>query len=281
MLEREDEKLSLLAQAKLDFNLGLNVIPVKPGEKRPVLPSWKEYFDRFATWEEREVWFRNNQFGIAILCGKLSGGLVIFDFEQIEDFEKFFEKWEELKETTRVVRTPHGGVHVYFRTRIPVKRSIRICEDHPIDLLGEGGYAVGAPTTIDHGFCDRSKCSLSGTDCYEVQGTYQIAELFHDPYDKVRTRCSNLGWKVKQASGIWDKLSGVEQGERNMTTFELARHLLFVAKLPKNIALQILVAWNERNRPPLDELELKRTFESARRYPKGEPNRQTERVDGV
>jgi hypothetical protein len=281
MSQKQTIKLSLLSQARLDFKLGLNVIPLKRGEKRPALASWREYLDRFASWEERQQWFGENKgFGCAVLCGKVSSGLVIFDFEKIDDFQKFFEKWEELKENTRVVRTPHGGVHVYFRSRIPARRSIRICEDHPLDLLGEGGYAVGAPTEINHDLCDKSKCALSGFDSYEVQGTYQIAELFDDPYDRLRSRCLNLGWKVKSASGMWEKLSGVEQGERNMTAFELSRHLLFTAKLPKNIAFQILLAWNDRNRPPLDELELKRTFESARRYPKQE-SRETERIDGV
>lgn len=56
-------------------------------------------------------------------------------------------------------------------------------------------------------------------------------------------------------------LDGVGDGERNTTATSLCGHLLR-RYIDPELVYSILLMWNERNNPPLDEKELNRTFDS-------------------
>jgi hypothetical protein len=107
------------------------------------------------------------------------------DFERLRDYRTFYGSHPVLEKQTLVVRTPHGGVHVYFRTAMEVRRCIRICKDPPVDLLGEGGYAVAPPSLVD------------GRN-YEFLGKpSDIFVVSEDPLTLLLDRARALGWNVK------------------------------------------------------------------------------------
>jgi hypothetical protein len=137
--------------------LGLSVIPVRPdGSKAPALDSWREYQRRLPTGEELLRWFGGDSpCGIAVVCGRVSGGLEVLDFET----DAAYREWAVLVEaevpglldTLPRARTPRGGRHVYLRTPNPGgNRKLARAEDGTtvIEVRGQGGYvlAPGSPS---------------------------------------------------------------------------------------------------------------------------------------
>jgi putative DNA primase/helicase len=116
-----------------------SVIPIEPnGTKAPCArllpreinqytgksePSWKVFQDRKPTLQElNRWWYANNTFrppGIAIVCGRVSGGLEVIDL----DNEAIAEEWFNLLASRSpgllghlpIVMTPRPGFHVYYR----------------------------------------------------------------------------------------------------------------------------------------------------------------------
>jgi hypothetical protein len=112
-----------VALAALDA--GLSVLPIKPDRtKHPAVPYWKTYQQVRPTVEEVEAWFRHPHRGLALVTGKVSGGLIALDF----DDPAIFDKWLQLVQGDANLhmlyefvaegyeeKTPKGGRHILFR----------------------------------------------------------------------------------------------------------------------------------------------------------------------
>ena len=61
---------------------GWSVIPIRKGQKVPAI-AWKEYQHRHPTEDEIYSWFGNNDYDIAVICGKISK-LVVVDTDDEE-----------------------------------------------------------------------------------------------------------------------------------------------------------------------------------------------------
>jgi len=131
--------------AKRLVDQGFSVFPIKPRDKVPAIDSWKEYQKRKPTDEELHKWFDAGDKNIAIICGKVSGNLVVVDFDEpsVLDFlinggiTKFIE-------ITLVVKTGKG-YHVYFMVPENFLQNLRL-ENLKIDIKGEGGYVIAPPS---------------------------------------------------------------------------------------------------------------------------------------
>ena len=78
---------------------GFSVIPIKAdGSKRPPPLSWKPWQSRRPSPYEISQIFRGH-LGIAVLGGKVSGGLELLDFDRAE----FIDPWIQLVATKRPV----------------------------------------------------------------------------------------------------------------------------------------------------------------------------------
>ncbi|MCI0464667.1 MAG: bifunctional DNA primase/polymerase, partial [Gemmataceae bacterium] len=162
---------SVLSYAEAYAAAGLSVIAVRAdGSKQPALNAWKDYQTNPPLLDELHDWFSDDTKGIAIVGGKVSGGLLVLDFE----FLDFFEEWRALVEaqapglTARLptVHTPGkdeaGGRHVYARSSGPAVRSHTLARmkraeaerrtgdpgrTTAIEVKAEGGYVltVGCP----------------------------------------------------------------------------------------------------------------------------------------
>jgi hypothetical protein len=148
---------SLLSTAMAYRRAGLSVIPImSDGTKSPAVTSWNEYRDRHATDDELELWFGSGELvGIAVVCGRVSGGLEVFDFDSPEAWCR----WQTLPAVKGKaaywlarprVRTPAGGVHLYLRRR-ETAGNRKLAKDPVgktlLEVKGEGGYvlAPGCP----------------------------------------------------------------------------------------------------------------------------------------
>lgn len=151
---------------------GLSVIPIGRGTKEPayqLLPlvydeasgkekhSWGMYQERYPEPEELVAWFVGAENGIAIVCGTVSGGLVVLDVESVE----LYERWRKLAEALLdlylldqlpVVATDKGR-HVYFRMPEPVGNRRLAMDGKKIlaETRGQGGCAVAPPTVHPSG----------------------------------------------------------------------------------------------------------------------------------
>jgi len=136
-----------VARQYLDF--GFSVIPLAPNSKRPALDSWAEFQQRRPNLDEIQTWWGNGQQnGIAIVCGQVSG-IVVLDIDDPDKFGVALNAVGETLPDTPIVRTRKGW-HVYFR--YPANRIVRRHErlsDWGCELRGDGCYVVAPPTVID------------------------------------------------------------------------------------------------------------------------------------
>jgi len=131
----------------------LSVIPLRPREKVPLV-RWEQYQKEPPTLEEVQRWFKGTNNNIAIVCGKVSGNLVVIDFDDAGVYEKFVKEVEgnaELKDiidSTWLIKTGKGfHIYLWVDTNKPVKTG----KLQKIDIKGEGGYVVAPPSLHPNG----------------------------------------------------------------------------------------------------------------------------------
>ena len=150
---------------------GVCVVPPRQdGSKAPDVESWKQFQRRRSTAEELSRWYGDpRRTGMGVICGPISGGLELLDFDdQASAWEPFSRLTDDnglgdvwLRVTRGYQeRTPTGGFHVFFRSPQPAgalklaqraKRPGEMRHERDrwqslIETKGEGGYAVVAPT---------------------------------------------------------------------------------------------------------------------------------------
>ena len=131
----------------------LSVIPLKPGEKVP-LTKWERYQEEPPTIAEVQKWFKDTNYNIAIVCGRVSKNLVVIDFDDTEIYEKFIKEIEgdaELKdviESTWLVETGKG-FHIYLL--VDTEKPVKTGKLQKVDIKGEGGYVVAPPSLHPNG----------------------------------------------------------------------------------------------------------------------------------
>ncbi len=153
------EETYAVKKVAIDYlNNGLSVIPIVRGEKRPSIASWKSYQNKPMEESDVERLFEDNS-NIAIVCGEVSGGLEVIDFDPVDglDLVNIFEKWmsslpEGLFGKLVVEESPRKGYHIYYRTSIGegnqklAETKINGKKKAFIETRAEGGYIVCHPS---------------------------------------------------------------------------------------------------------------------------------------
>ena len=149
--------MSEVLEAALRYlDLGLSVIPIKAMAKTPDLTKWQPYQKRRPTREEVKAWFEEPGQNVAVVCGAVSGGLVVLDYDDPRAFRYSWPKGgpggETLENETLVAETSRG-VHVYIHLKGGEGAKSRSWRRHggakrflPLDFQGEGRYAVAPPS---------------------------------------------------------------------------------------------------------------------------------------
>lgn len=133
-----------LKEALEYINHGWSIIPIKPGEKVPLLTSWLEFQKRHATEVEVTEWYTKwPDANLAIIVGQISGLLVI-DIDDLVVGEKSFRKYFG-NITTLSVKTPNG-IHYYFKHPGDKQISNAIRAAPGLDIKGDGGYVLAPPS---------------------------------------------------------------------------------------------------------------------------------------
>jgi hypothetical protein len=151
---------ALLSWARAYTQAQLTVIPCERRSKRPRLRQWKPYQEQSPTALDLVRWFGpwSSTDAVAIVTGRVSGGLEVLDFDAPELFPAWAERLQrrhaDLLQALPVVRTPSGGYHVYFRSAGPTAGNQKLAVDPAkprgkytlIETRGEGGYVLAPPS---------------------------------------------------------------------------------------------------------------------------------------
>lgn len=217
---------------------GWSVIPTGL-DKRPLL-AWKEFQTKRATAPEVREWFAKwPEANIGIVTGKISG-LVVVDVEQGGSTEGLTP--------TVISATGGGGYHYYYK--------------HPGFEIGNDSRKIRELTDIrgDGGFVVAPFSRHASGKFYEWIASPDMADLADLPEWILKIK--------KQPTKIQINLKDeVTEGARNQTAAQVAGKLLF--ELPKDRwesdGWAMFKHWNEMKcKPPLDEAELRNTWESIK-----------------
>ena len=222
---------------------GFSVIPVKK-DKTPYL-NWREFQNRLASEEEIKQWLTNwPDAQLAVATGEISN-LVVLDIDEHKGGDSTPFNFE-----TTTVRSGSGGVHLWFKCLPGLKNSTG--EIAPfVDVRATGGYILVPPSKNENG---------QYTFIKEVEELLPFPEyLIKILEEKVASKnCLNTTpVNIKN-------FAGVESGSRNDSMARIIGSLLRKTH-PSNWEDQ---AWskvceaNQKNKPPLSEQELRKTFDS-------------------
>ncbi len=130
---------------------GWSIFPMRMSTKRPKV-RWKQFQREPASEAKIHEWFQKGDFGIGVVFGAVSGGLVSRDFDDLASYEAWAEKQPELAKTLPTVATKRGR-HVYARATAEHIAAVR-------SLIGKPG-GTGAITVAG----GELRC---GVGCYSV-----------------------------------------------------------------------------------------------------------------
>lgn len=224
-------------------HFGLSVIPIGR-DKRPVV-AWKEFQSRRPTFDEILSWPRDG-FNLAVVTGRISGGLVIVDCESRDDAKWF---WDNKGQTQTIVRTKRG-YHFYFQSDADVRNAQKVFDRY--DVRGEGGYALIPPSVHSDGRYGWSKDLVS------------VASLpaFH-PSWRPETSVTLNDRAIHDGQKYISRIFAVEGQGGDHDTFRAAIALRD-SGLSESEALYVLLEWNKTNaQPPWDVRSLLHKVRSA------------------
>lgn len=248
-LQEEAALLVALAYARR----GWSVIPVRPRDKRPLIP-WVRYQHARADQARIRRWYsRWPAANVGIVTGAVSS-LVVLDVDTGHGGERSLGQLENihgiLPSTVEAV-TGGGGRHLYFaRPAEPVHNQVGLAPG--LDLRGDGGFVVAPPSLHPSG---QSYAWAPGHAPGETPLAPMPPWLVHLVREVERPGHPLAHWRRLVRDGVGE-------GERNSSIASLAGHLLWHGVDPA-VTLDLLLCWNTtRCRPPLSGDEVARTVEN-------------------
>lgn len=139
-VESKRESASMLTSALEYLAHGLNVLPCKANCKKPV-GSWEQWQTIPQTECDLTELFDAHNGNIGILCGSISGNLVVIDCDDHVIFEEYFAEINNKFGSTWVTRTKRGG-HIYLRPPWAVVSQ----KLDKFEIRSEGLYVVAPPS---------------------------------------------------------------------------------------------------------------------------------------
>jgi hypothetical protein len=245
-IEATAEQASAAEAARRYLARGWSVLPLRPRDKRPLIP-WEYLQHERPSEGDIADWFRRwPDANIGIVTGEISN-LIVLDVDPKHGGDATLERLERrfgaLSSTVEAV-TGGGGRHLYFAHPGGLTRN-RAGLAQGIDLRGDGGYIVAPPSTHPSG------CPYVWTSGH-APDEITLAPLPGWIITPIR------GPRIGRSLAEWRRLvrEGVVEGQRNSTIASLTGHLLWHGVDP-DVALELLLAWNRiRCRPPLDDAEV-------------------------
>ncbi|PIC75034.1 bifunctional DNA primase/polymerase [Sporosarcina sp. P17b] len=189
---------------------------------------------------------------IGVRTGLESGIFVLdVDIHKVdgrETLKELEEQHDQLPETIQSI-TGSGGNHYLFNYQSGIGNKVNFRPG--LDIRGDGGYVVVAPSVHESGSCYEWELSSRPLDVPIADAPEWLTNLLKKPI-----RLSD-GDTIAQPSSHWQKLmQGLSEGEgRNPAATSIVGHLLS-KRVDLLLVYEMLHLWNERNDPPMNREEL-------------------------
>lgn len=233
-------KVDMLWAALVYLGRGWSIIPVNR-DKHPRLDSWEEYQSRRPTEKEvRAWWTRWPDANIAVICGHLSG-MVVVDVDTKEGIKAV---GPYVGGKTLVCTTGGGGLHYYYKH--PGETAPNVMRFLPgVDFKGDFGYVVVPPSKHKSGKYYR------WTDAQ--------AQIDKIP-DGLLPLVTGRGQKTPLTPDDWK--TDLQDGERDVEITRRAGRLL-QAGVPAIECLETMLTVNQKYcKPPLSVAQVKKIVKS-------------------
>ncbi len=250
-------KNKLLEAALTYEEMGFSVIPIIPGQKKPMV-KWESFQKQRATRPQIISWWSATpDANIGIVTGEISD-LFVVDIDTEEGQQNLLQYGFD-NASTPIVKTPRGGQHLYFK--YPKGRNITIGAGKikGTDFRGNGGYVLAPPSKNGEGKPYQWIVDLSHERSLAMPEAYLkiISTLYIGNVDKTKDDSLQVSTESTNVynENIW------EVGKRDDSLFRLA-YTLALGKCTKEYAFQVLISitesWGEH-----DEKWIQDKIESA------------------
>lgn len=229
-------------------------VPLPCGaDKRPLL-EWKRFqTERPTEAEVRRWWTQWPKANIALVCGwsllNHEGTLAVVDIDDPELSQKVLQELPDASlEASWRVRTPSGGLHVYFLESTPSKSGPIV--PGTMDLKAAGGYVLAPPSK---GYRFVSAIGIQAVPSAHTQG---VAIL------------SRHEIPIPDRSTVVSLQDGqpITEGSRNETLTSIAGSLRWRGAGERTIEVALLAINREKCVPPLPEADIRTIARSVSRY---------------
>lgn len=136
-----------LIEASIEYlKSGVSIIPLKG--KLSALKSWQMAQQYRASEKVLNTWYQSTLLaGIGIVCGAISGNLVVLDFDSHDAISEFEAEFPALQDTLIVSSGSRRGAHFYYYVdELPPSTLVK---NH--ELRANGLYVVGVPSPHSSG----------------------------------------------------------------------------------------------------------------------------------
>jgi len=233
----------------LDFALkylakGWSIIPIKNGSKLPLVKSWLEYQNRLPTQKEVVKWWTDNpSANIALICGKISG-IILIDI----DPKSGGTTNGLILPPTLCSNTGGGGQHIFYKWRkglVGAKVGIK----PGVDIRSDLSYAVLPPS---------------------LHASKKLYEWINEESEIIDAPEWLEEKNQENEKTDWEKFFSESKvkGLRNMSATQLAGKILYETspEMWDTLGISYFKLWNKDfNVPSLSEKELLTTWNSIKK----------------
>jgi hypothetical protein len=249
-----------LLAAALDYSKrGFSVIPVKHGDKRPLI-AWQEFQKRRA--EEKEItswWSSYPDANIGIVTGEISN-LFVIDIDTEEGQTNIDAILSDSVECP-IVKTPRGGQHLYFTYPKGINLTIGAGVIPGTDFRGNGGFVVAPPSVNGNGNSYSWLVAVGDAPLSALPEAYIIA-LSTISTKTLFTRGVSLTDVRSEITTSYSSYTILQKGRRDNDLFHLA-NCLIKGGCELEIARQAIGILANNSNPPFPQSEVNAKIESA------------------
>jgi len=244
-------------------DFGFSIIPVAK-DKRPI-GGWAEFQKRRISPQElkdtvieftkadagKEEFKKLARFqGIGVVTGQISN-ITVLDFDLSSEDTEWYSIFSEMNIPT--VKTVSGGRHFYFN--YSTKLYTLATKIH-IDVRNDGGFVVMPPSRVE------LKDKTLGSYSWIKDLTNSLVDIPTEFYSWFKSK-NQISDKFVVINKPPVTLEGASEGTRNQKATQVAGLYINSHRGDLDLAWGALQNWNlQRNNPPLDEKELRATFNS-------------------